>query len=162
MPNITAKYSGLIAEINKRVGDFNASLASGYHFRRIHPEDPATFAVIRSPNWISEPLPSNCRGGVFILGAHDEKVPSRLGVYVGRSSLKTVRYGIRSALNLYKAIDPCALQVGSATFCIDVILVVPVNSRTTRSMACALHEEIVKWGLKSADLINGIGTLPVP
>ena len=157
---VASKYRHQIAETNQRVGDFNGFLAKEHQLKFIDPNDPDTFAVIGSPTWVSEPLPCNHCAGIYILGAHDEKISSRPGAYVRRASLKSIRYGIRSILNSYKATNPCAIQIGSSTFWFEVILVVPIFSGHMRSMACALEEHIIKYGLESVYLFNGPDTLP--
>lgn len=149
----------MIAEINERVIKFNDFLATEHRFKLISAIDPTTFAPIPWPTWDLKVIPSNFTACVYVLGAHDTNDSSRRGAYVGRASLNSIRHGIRRFLSSRNADSLSVVQIGSSTFCFDVLLVVPVLSGNMRSMACALQEDIIKWNLKSVELFNGPATL---
>lgn len=160
MPNIIAKYTGMIDLINSRVLEFNLFLAQEHRLKLIDPNDDSTFSILGDVPWESQHWPSDGYAGMYVLGGYDQQHPARLGAYFGRASFQNMGSSIRDHLRPGRSAEAYTLQGGPVVFRIEVVMAVPIISPTMRSMAHALEEHAVKYSFGDIYVMNNIGTRP--
>lgn len=147
-------------QINTYIDEFNNFLANDFKFKKIAAEDPSTYSDIANCEWNDQKWPSQTCAGVYILCGYHENEPSRLGAYVGKTSLQTIghRLSVHLSPNRYTGIykKNCSLN---ETYIIEVILSVPIKTIALNGIAQALEEYLIIEGFNASDarLLNKVG-----
>ena len=150
--SIQEKYSVIVNQLNTYIEDFNLFLSNDYKFKQIAAEDTSTYSDITNCEWDDHKWPSQSSAGVYILCGYNEKDPSRLGAYIGKTSLQTIGHRIAAHFNPYRSTGVFKKSSGSnETYIIEVILAVPVKIPALNVIAQALEEYFIIEGFNASD-----------
>src|SRR5437763_4379479 len=94
----TAKYEGILREINAEIEQFNSLLAK-FKFAPLDASDPDSWFIVAGVPWSkTQDWSGTERPGVYVMCAHDEGVPERVAAYIGKASLQIMGARIGSKL----------------------------------------------------------------
>ncbi|MGI8437433.1 MAG: hypothetical protein ACR2NX_11105 [Chthoniobacterales bacterium] len=159
MQTVIDKYSPLTSAVNQHVAEFNEFLIPENQLKLVDPTDAATFCVLADIPWNSR-WPGSGYAGMYVFGAYDEKDRSQLAAYVGRASFRNIGNHVSSLLNARRSTEIYTMRSGPDMFRLEVLMAIAITTPTMRSMACALEEHVVKYGLDGIYLLNGLETRP--
>jgi len=147
------KYSPIIREVNNLINDFNNFLSDGYKLNHISKNNPNTYTKDLDKPWGKQGWPSKDDYGVYFLCGYQEDDKDKIGVYIGKASLKFMGHRMWSHLKPYR--ETGIYKRGN--FIIQVMLAIPIKDEETRCIASALEEYLITHGLGTIQLLNGTG-----
>lgn len=153
---VAGRYADIIRAINDGIDSFNAFIAPSYVFSPISTNDPQTYTDSLDEEWGFQGWPSKDHFGVYVLCCESEK-DGRVGVYIGKASLKVMGHRIYHHLNPHRASGRYIRVHNGETFLIEAILASPVKDNMARCLASALEEHIIARGISNAVLLNTVG-----
>jgi hypothetical protein len=160
--NSPEKYGEIINEINHGICDFSTLLADEYELKSISVSDPSTYTELIDSGIESQWTkywPNKESYGVYFLLGISESDNTKMGLYIGKASLKKMGHRLYSHLNPHKKTGRFKRSYREETFIIEAVCSIPMPTNETRYLASALEEYLITKGLKSnnAILLNSIG-----
>jgi hypothetical protein len=151
------KFSNVIEELNTGIDRFNSFLSQNNQLKRICVTDPTTYTDSIDKPWKQQEWPSKGSFGVYFLIGTSENDNTRIGVYIGKASLKYMGHRMWSHLKPYRDAGIYKKAYKNEQYIIEAMCSTPMPSDSMGCLASALEEFLIKRGLTSANLLNSIG-----
>ncbi len=152
------RYRALAEAVNRHVDTFNLCLAPGRQLGHVDLKCSETSAWIEDSSWGGVTWPSKDSYGVYFLLGHHQNDPARLGLYIGKASLKRIGFRVWSHLKPGKDIGRYT-KTGpdGSNYCIQMLFAVPMPYDDMRSFASALEEHLITALRSELYLLNRVG-----
>ena len=152
------KYESIFGEINLDIEKFNALLAHEFRIAPLNTCNTESCSVIANIRWDDQVWPYKDLPGVYILCAHQQSDPGRLGAYLGKASLTNIGNRLWAHLNPYRANDIYQMKDRSGKpFIIEAIVAIGFRDPRMKALASALEEFIIAGVRNRVYLLNGTG-----
>ena len=152
------KYEAIFREINLDIEEFNELLMEEFRIAPLNASNSESCSVIASVSWDDQVWPYKDLPGVYILCAHHESDPNRVGAYIGKASLSNMGYRLWAHLNPHRATDIYRMNDRSGEpFIIEAIVAIGFRDPRTTTLASALEEFIIASVRDRVHLLNATG-----
>lgn len=151
------EFSHVIDELNTGIICFNSFLSQNNQLKQICMTDPDTYTDAMDKPWGKQRWPSKDSYGVYFLLGKSEGENTRIGVYVGKASLKQMGHRMWSHLKPYRDTGVYKKAYRNEQFIIEAMCAVPMPSDNMGCLASALEEFLITRGLTTANLLNSVG-----
>jgi hypothetical protein len=156
-----AKYEVILDEINAEIGRFNAFLMPERRIPTLNPGDLDSMAVVANVPWEIQDWGMRFGGhpGVYALCGFQEDDPSRLGIYVGKASMKK-NIGNRLWSHLQQHRSTAIYKTNDSTgrpFIIEIVIGIALRNPEMRAFAPSLEEFIICGVKDRVYLLNHVG-----
>ena len=152
------QYQPIVEAINHHVSLFNLYLTDAHQLPQVSFDRPKTSAWIEDSTWGGETWPSKDSYGVYFLVGHRQNTPDDHGVYIGKASLKQIGHRIWNHLKPGKGTGRYTkIAPDGSTFCLQMLLAVPMPTDQMRSFASALEEHLITSLRSEHYLLNRTG-----
>lgn len=158
---IPDKYENVLHEINVEIEKFNLFLVEEFRIAPLNGSNIKSGAVFEKgvPWKDQECLPDRLHPGVYILCAYRQSDPSKLGAYIGKSSVNrdissrlSAHLKRHSADGVYQDKD----KLGEL-YIYEAVVVIGFHNHEMRALAPALEEFIIAGVRERIHLLNSIG-----
>ena len=154
------RYENIFREINLDIEKFNVLLAEEFRIAPLNASNSESCSVIANIPWDDQMWQYKDLPGVYILCAHHQSDPSRLGTYIGKASLSNIGTRLWAHLNPHRATNIYRMSDPSGEpFIIEVIVAIGLRDPRMRALASALEEFIIAGVRKRVHLLNGTGNV---
>ena len=152
------RYRALAEAVNRHIDIFNLFLASDRQLGHVDFEKSETSAWIEDSSWGGVTWPSKDSYGVYFLVGHHRDDSARLGLYIGKASLKRIGFRVWSHLKPGKGTGRYTKTAPEGSqYCIQMLFAVPMPSDDMRSFASALEEYLITALRSDIYLLNRVG-----
>lgn len=151
------QFSKVVQEINEGVRSFNEFLSDGNKLPLIDIQNQSSYSEGIKEEWGGHSWPNKDSYGVYFLFGRSQREPSKLGLYIGKASMKVMGHRLWAHFKKDRETKDYHKMVGDEKFMIEAIASIPMPSDSHKSISTALEEFLIVNGLKEATLINKVG-----
>ena len=156
-PLVVSRYADIIKYLNVRISEFNKMLHSDHVLPHISVENPDTYTDAMDAEWGAQGWPSKEKRGVYVFCCSNEDSPEKLGVYIGKASMREMGHRMYHHLKPFRETGVYKRKLLNESYIVEAMLAVPLAFDSAGCLASSLEEFLIAGGIPNTVLMNSIG-----